>query len=67
MGRDWIYAKNEGSKFPLTSFAVSIDRVESLTGIDFYPMLIDSLELKIEKEQTSPSFLTSHPFGKFFI
>ncbi len=40
---------NEGSKEPLQSFAVSIDIVESVTGIDFFPLLPDEQERFIEK------------------
>ena len=39
---------NEASKQPLTAYAVTIDSVEALTGIDFFPVLPDSLEEKIE-------------------
>jgi endonuclease G len=40
--------KNESSKMPLGSFAVTVDSVETLTGINFFPTLPDSLEKKIE-------------------
>jgi endonuclease G len=40
--------KNEGSKSSLQSFVVSVDSVEVLTGIDFFPLLEDSLETKLE-------------------
>ena len=40
---------NEASKQPLQSFAVSIDSVESVTGIDFFPLLPDEQERFIEK------------------
>ena len=40
--------RNEGSKNSLQSFAVSVDSVEVLTGIDFFPILDDSLETKLE-------------------
>ena len=33
---------------PITDFVVSIDSVEKLTGIDFYPELPDDLETKLE-------------------
>ncbi|MEH0158213.1 DNA/RNA non-specific endonuclease [Limibacter armeniacum] len=39
---------NEGSKKPFTSFVVSIDSIEKMTGIDFFPALEDSLEDKLE-------------------
>ncbi|MGE5500279.1 MAG: DNA/RNA non-specific endonuclease [Syntrophothermus sp.] len=41
---------NEGSNLPLTSFIVSIDSVESATGIDFYPALSDDIENVVEKK-----------------
>ena len=40
---------NTGIKQPLQSFAVSIDSVESVTGIDFFPLLPDEQERFIEK------------------
>lgn len=39
---------NEGSDANLTQFVVSIDSVESMTGIDFFPALPDDLETKLE-------------------
>ena len=39
---------NTGSKESLQSFAVSIDRVEKITGIDFFPLLPDKQEKTIE-------------------
>jgi len=43
---------NAGSNEPLQSFAVSIDSVESVTGIDFFPLLPDEQERFIEKTLT---------------
>lgn len=40
---------NEGSGEPLQNFAVSIDSVESVTGIDFFPLLPDEQEKHIER------------------
>lgn len=40
--------KNTPSDLPLSRFAVTIDSVESLTGIDFFPLLPDSLENDLE-------------------
>jgi endonuclease G len=40
--------KNEGSKEPLSSFAVTVDSVEKATGIDFFPALPDSMETYAE-------------------
>ena len=39
---------NESSKNSLQSFVVTVDSVEVLTGIDFFPLLEDSLETKLE-------------------
>jgi endonuclease G len=39
---------NEKCKLPLKSYVVSVDSVESLTGIDFFPYLPDIIETKIE-------------------
>lgn len=55
-GTEWegvgFVLANEGSKKPLDSFAVTIDSVESLTGLDFFPDLPDSLEKLIESSVT---------------
>ncbi len=40
--------RNEASAATLKSFAVSIDNVERLTGLDFFPKLPDDAEQKIE-------------------
>jgi endonuclease G len=42
--------ENASSSLPLTHFAVSIDSVETLTGIDFYETLPDSLEEFLESQ-----------------
>ena len=39
---------NQNSKLPLKSFAVTVDSVEALTGIDFFADLPDSLEELLE-------------------
>jgi endonuclease G len=41
---------NEGSTESIQHFAVSIDSVEQLTGIDFFPLLPDAIENKLEQE-----------------
>ena len=38
------------SNEPLYSFVVSVDEIEKLTGIDFFPVLEDALESNLEKE-----------------
>lgn len=40
--------KHEGSKAPLQSFVVSVDELEQVTGLDFFPELDDALENRIE-------------------
>jgi endonuclease G, mitochondrial len=40
--------KNEGSKESISTFAVTIDSVEKITGIDFFPSLPHSIEQKTE-------------------
>ncbi|NJN42688.1 MAG: DNA/RNA non-specific endonuclease [Flammeovirgaceae bacterium] len=39
---------NASSKMPLHTFTVHIDSIENLTGINFFPLLPDSLENRIE-------------------
>lgn len=41
---------NEGSKKELSEFAVSIDSVEKLTGINFFPLLPDAIENNLEAQ-----------------
>lgn len=41
---------NEGSKLSLSTFVVTVDSVESLTGIDFFSGLSDNIEVKLESE-----------------
>ncbi len=40
--------QNESSKNSLQNFVVSVGRVEEMTGIDFFPLLEDTLEIKLE-------------------
>jgi len=40
---------NAASEAPLQSFALSIDEVEKITGIDFFPLIPDEQENHIEK------------------
>jgi len=41
---------NKGSKEPLQNYAVTIDKVESVTGIDFFYTLPDEVEEEIESK-----------------
>lgn len=45
---------NEGSKASINSFAVSIDHVEKLTGINFFDKLPDALENELEVNTCLP-------------
>jgi endonuclease G len=40
---------NERSNKPLYDFVVSVDRIEKMTGIDFFPGLEDKIETQLEK------------------
>ena len=40
--------KNEGSDNALSSFAVKVDRVEEMTGLDFFPSIPDEMENRLE-------------------
>lgn len=42
--------RNEESKMPLDSFRCTIDSLERVSGLDFFPLLADSIEVKIERE-----------------
>lgn len=39
---------NENTTRPLSDFVVPIDKIEQLTGIDFFPALPDNIEKKVE-------------------
>ena len=41
---------NKPASGPLSQFAVSVDAVERVTGIDFFPALPDSLEDRLEAQ-----------------
>ena len=40
---------NEKSERPLYDFVVSVDSIEEMTGIDFFPKLEDKIENSLEK------------------
>jgi len=50
--------KNEDSNLPLSHFVVSIDSLEKLSGIDFFPLLPDVDENRLEKERCYPCWET---------
>ncbi|MBT0810175.1 DNA/RNA non-specific endonuclease [Litoribacter ruber] len=43
--------KNEKSNRPLLDFAISVDSLERFAGLDFFPMLPDTLEKRLEKSK----------------
>jgi len=43
--------RNEGSRKPLQSFAITVDEVEKRTGLDFFPSLPDELENTLESQR----------------
>lgn len=47
---------HEDSEKPLNKFVVSIDQIEKMTGIDFFPNLADPIENKLEKESDYKSW-----------
>jgi endonuclease G len=61
---------NESSSIDLQYFAVSIDSVETATGLDFFPLLSDNEEHKLESEiclscwSWKPTHIQSHGESK---
>jgi len=47
---------HKDSDLPLYKFVVSIDEVEALTGIDFFPELDDTIENKLEASRSYKSW-----------
>lgn len=45
--------KNEKSSASLESFVVSIDQIERLTGLDFFPSMSDELESSLERTKST--------------
>ena len=39
---------HKNSNTPLYEFVTSVDSIEKMTGIDFFPQLEDSIEIKFE-------------------
>jgi len=42
---------NAPSEYPIYKYTVTIDSIESITGIDFFPALPDSIEVEMEKKK----------------
>lgn len=51
--------KNEFSSENLKTFVVSVDEIERLTGIDFFPKLPDTLEKKLESSTTTQGWFSA--------
>jgi endonuclease G, mitochondrial len=49
---------NKKAEYPHESYAVSIDEVEKLTGIDFFASLEDGLENELEAQKDAKPFLS---------
>ncbi|MGM9758926.1 MAG: DNA/RNA non-specific endonuclease [Parabacteroides sp.] len=49
-GIGFLFENRDYDEEPLSSLAVSIDRVEKVTGIDFFPSLPDEQEKRMERE-----------------
>ena len=47
---------HENSKRPLYEFVVSVDEIEKMTGIDFFPILPDAIENELEKSSDYKSW-----------
>lgn len=48
---------NEDCNSPIASYAVTVDSVEQVTGLDLYPSLPDELEARVEAENSISRFL----------
>jgi endonuclease G len=51
--------KNEFSSENLKSFVMSVDEIERMTGIDFFPKLPDALEKKLESSTTTVGWFSA--------
>lgn len=45
-----FYYSNDGSRQTMSDAACSVDEIEKITGMDFFPMLDDKLERRVESE-----------------
>lgn len=41
---------NESGKKPLSTYAMSVEDIQNITGLDFFPALPDSIEIKVESQ-----------------
>lgn len=51
---------NQKLSYPIESYAVSIDKVEELTGINFFPNVEDALEDKVEQQTDIKVWMPNH-------
>lgn len=51
--------KNEFSSENLKTFVVSVDEIERLTGIDFFPRIPDAMEKKLESSTTTKGWFSA--------
>ena len=51
--------KNEFSNENLKTFVVSVDEIERVTGIDFFPRLPDAIEKKLESANTTKGWFSA--------
>ena len=47
---------NKKSDQPLSSFVVSVDQIEKLTGVNFFPQLPDGIENKLEAQRSAQNW-----------
>ena len=45
-----FFVPHQDSDKPLYEFVVSVDEIEKMTGIDFYPNLQDAIENQLESK-----------------
>ena len=50
--------ENKAGHKPLSTYALTVDEVESRTGLDFFPSLPDDIEAKIESTYSLPLWMT---------
>ena len=54
---------NQKADYPIEHYAVSIDKIEQLTGIDFYVGLADKLENKLERQKEVKDWILAVALG----
>jgi len=56
--------ENEGSNYPVSKYAVPVDAVEQVSGIDFFPVLPDAEEERLEASLDKGHWLESVALGE---